>query len=353
VESVDTMASKAIVREDVRVRVPPAALGRSDGSRSLPRVEHGATSLRLLALRGALRGPVPVPDGLSWWAGVPGGAAWLDTLPRLVEGCVHDWSLTLGMPFAPGSIAWVAPAELPDGTRAVLKLNFPEAESEHEANALAFWGGVGAARLLAHDANRRALLLARCEPGEQLWSVEDEDTAYGLAAGVFRRLWRPAPPDGPFITLEEQALRWAEELPMRWAHHGRPFPRRLLETATHLSAELARSQPEQVLCHQDAHGGNMLSAGGRWLAIDPKPLVGERAFDLASSLRDRRWALLASPEPERILARRLDRLVSELGVERSRVRGWGIVHALAWAMTDETVYPELIACAELLAHGRL
>jgi streptomycin 6-kinase len=309
----------------------------------------GASPGRLLARRGALDGHVPVPDGLAWWNDVPGGAAWLDSLQQLVEGCVHDWALTLGMPFAPGSIAWVAPAELPDGTRAVLKVNFPEAESEHEADALAFWEGIGAARLLAHDRDRRALLLARCEPGDQLWSVEDEDIAYRVASGVFRELWRPAPPHGPFRTLEGEALRWARELPSRWVHHGKPFPRRLIDEAANLSVELARSQPEQVLCHQDAHGGNMLSAGDGWLAIDPKPVVGERAFDLASSLRDRRWTLLHSPEPERVLSRRLDRFVSDLSVERSRARGWGIVHALAWGLTDETVYPDLVACAELLA----
>jgi len=308
-----------------------------------------ASSGPLRARHGALDGVVPVPDGLAWWADVPGGAAWLDSLPQLIEGCVRDWELTIGMPYAPGSISWVAPAELPDGTRAVLKVNFPEEESEHEADALAFWGGAGAARLLAHDGERRAVLLSRCEPGDQLWSVEDQDIAYQVAADVFRELWAPAPADGPFRTLQTDALRWARELPSRWSHHGEPFPRRLLDEATDLAVELAQSQPEQVLCHQDAHGGNMLLAGDRWLAIDPKPIVGERAFDLASSLRDRRWTLLRSPEPERVLARRLDRFVSELGVDRSRVRGWGIVHALAWGLTDETVYPDLVTCAELLA----
>lgn len=93
----------------------------------------------------------------------------------------------------------------------------------------------------------------------------------------------------------------------------------------------------------------MLLAGDRWLVIDPKPLIGERAFDLASSLRDRRATLLRSSRPQRVVARRLDRYVSELGVERARARGWGIVHALAWGLSEETVYPDLVACAELLA----
>lgn len=332
-------------------RRPPRAKGAPDGPpvRSLFPVTAGAISGRPLARRGVLDGLVPVPDGLAWWAGVSGGAAWLDSLPQLVEGCVHDWALTLGMPFVPGSIAWVAPAELPDGTRAVLKVNFPEAESEHEADALAFWGGVGAVQLLAHDGDRRALLIARCEPGGQLWSVEDEEVAYRISSGVFRKLWRKVGADGTFRLLSDEAVRWAQGLPARWAHHGKPFSRRLVEEATGIAVELAQSQPDQVLCHQDVHGGNVLSAGEAWLAIDPKPVIGERAFDLASSLRDRRATLLRSPQPRQVVARRLDQFVSELGVDRARARGWGIVHALAWGLTEDAVYADIVACAELLA----
>jgi streptomycin 6-kinase len=283
---------------------------------------------------------------------MPGGGEWLEALPELVEGCAREWELTLGEPFQPASVAWVAPAVLADGTRAVLKVNFPDEESEHEADARAFWDGAGAVRLLAHDAERRALLLERCEPGGQLWCVEDEDTAHAIAAAVFRELWRPAPPVAPFRALDAEARRWAHELPVRWARHGEPFPRRLLDEAVDLCAELGGSQPELVLCHQDAHGGNMLRDGDRWLAIDPKPLVGERAFDLASSLRDRRDTLLRSPDPARIVARRLDHFVAELGVDRARARGWGIVHALAWGLSREAVHSDLIACAKLLATVR-
>ena len=112
---------------------------------------------------------VSVPAGLGWWRSEPGGAEWLDRLPRLVEECAEQWSLRVGEPFSGGNVAWVAPAELPDGSKAVLKINFPEPESEREGEALALWGGEGAARLLAEDEGRRALLLERCEPGTQLW----------------------------------------------------------------------------------------------------------------------------------------------------------------------------------------
>ncbi|WP_062517402.1 aminoglycoside phosphotransferase family protein [Demequina gelatinilytica] len=294
-------------------------------------------------------GTVHVPDGLSWWAATPGGPDWLRSLPGLIAACAREWGLALDRPFEPGSVAWVAPATLPDGRRAVLKVGRPDGESDLEADALAHWAGAGAVALLAHDRERGALLIERCEPGTQLWSIEDEDQAFGIAAGVLRELWRPAPEGVPFRTVADQAERWARVLPERWERHGRPCPRRLVDHAVELATTLGRSQPEQVLCHQDAHGGNMLLDGERWVAIDPKPLVGERAFDLASSLRDRRPTLLEAADPLAVVARRLDLYVDHLGVDRERARGWGIVHALAWGLTEDGTQADLLACAELLA----
>lgn len=295
---------------------------------------------------------IPVPAGLAWWRSQPGGAAWLSELPGLVEGCVRDWELALSAPFEPAAISWVAPARLPDGTAAVLKVNFPEPESEHEADALEWWDGDGAVRVLAQGRARRALLLARCEPGNQLRQVPDETAASHIAAGVLRRLWNKAAPRGAgYRTLAEESRRWAQELPRRWEALGRPVTERLLDEAVALCAQLGDSQPELVVCHQDFHGGNVLSQGGGRVAIDPKPLIGERAFDLASLVRDRRPALLDGPHPVRVLSERLDLLSAELGVDRERARGWAIVHALAWGMSDDAMVPDVVECARLLADG--
>ena len=125
-----------------------------------------------------------MPAGLEWWRGEPGGAEWLDRLPGLVGECAEIWSLRVGEPFPDGQVSWVAPVELPDGMPAVLKVNFPELESEREADALAHWAGEGAVRLLAENEARRALLVERCEPGTQLWAEPDgeETTRIGRAS---------------------------------------------------------------------------------------------------------------------------------------------------------------------------
>jgi streptomycin 6-kinase len=129
---------------------------------------------------------------------------------------------------------------------------------------------------------------------------------------------------------------------------ARPFPRRLLDEAVAACLELGPDQGEPVVLHQDFHGGNVLLSDRGWLAIDPKPLVGEREFDLASYLRDRRDELARDPDAGSRVRRQLDQLTSELGLDRERARGWGIVHALAWGVTEDDVDPEHVACARWL-----
>jgi streptomycin 6-kinase len=215
----------------------------------------------------------------------------------------------------------VVPAELRNGSPAVLKVNPPgDVECAHEADALEHYDGRGAVRLL--DREPDTLLLERCEPGTSLWELP-EGEANPLAVQVLGELWRPPSPAHPFRTLADEAARWAEEA---------VGDDRVVLTAAALARELGPSQGEQVVLHQDLHQGNILLSARGPLAIDPKPLVGEREFDLASMIRDRRFAFDPALPP-----RRVEFFSSALGLDRDRVRGWAIVHAVAWGGSHETM----------------
>ena len=76
-------------------------------------------------------------------------------------------------------------------------------------------------------------------------------------------------------------------LPLDWERHGRTYERRLLDEALDALRTLGPTQEDVVLCHQDLHGGNILRAEREsWLAIDSKPIVAERAYDLVPAVRD-------------------------------------------------------------------
>jgi streptomycin 6-kinase len=255
---------------------------------------------------------------------VRGGAAWIAELPRLAAECAEQWSLELEQPFE-AAFSLVVPAG-----DVVLKLNpHGEPESEHEADAFERWDGRGAVRLLARDDARSALLIERCRPGTQLWQLRD-DVATEVAAKVLEQLWVPA--DGPFRLLEDEAARWAQKLP------GRALKPALVDRAVSFLRDAGPTQRESVLLHQDLHGGNVLESERGWLAIDAKPLVGEREFDVASLIRDRR------PTTKREMEWRLDFLVDRLALDPERARGWAIAHALAWNGS-----PQMIECARRLA----
>jgi streptomycin 6-kinase len=266
-----------------------------------------------------------LPASLDWLRGSEEGRAWLAELPRLVDECAEAWSLELGEPFPYAFASLALPAVDADGADVVLKVAFPDRESQHEGDALAAWGGNGAVRLLDRDRERHALLIERCRPGTSLGDV-DPEAALAVVIGLLPRLWVAA--DEPFRPLADEAAWWVSYLPDGWEAAGRRFERRLVDAAVSALEELAASQGEQVLLHQDLHGDNVLRAEREpWLVIDPKPLVGEREFGIAPLVRSSELG-----HGKHAVFHRLDRLSGELGLDRDRARLWTIGQTVAWSV---------------------
>jgi streptomycin 6-kinase len=109
-----------------------------------------------------------------------------------------------------------------------------------------------------------------------------------------------------------------------------------------------------VVLHGDLHHDNIVAATrAPWLAIDPKGVVGEPAYETGALLRNPMPQLLAMPDPARLTRRRVDQLAGELGFDRARIRGWGLAQAVLsawWSIEDAGTGWEFgIAVAELLA----
>ncbi len=239
------------------------------------------------------------------------------------------WRLVLGKPYRASPVSLVIPAERADGLPTVLKIPIPDEENCREADALQTYAGDGAVWLYDADPESGALLLERLEPGTPLADHPDRAEAIKIICGLLRRLRRPPGPAHSFPLLRELALRWAEELPAMHARHGWPSEGPLVARATALARDLAVPDGDELLVNRDAHLGNVL-AGQRmpWLLIDPKPLVGDRAFDAG-------WPLLEllSDEPTAAHARWLvARLCADLELDPARVCGWAFVRAVETAL---------------------
>jgi streptomycin 6-kinase len=283
------------------------------------------------------------------------GLDWLRRLPTILINCEQRWGLTIAQPFAYESYAYhyVAPATRSNGQAVVVKAHAPTNEFVQEAEALRLCAGHGMARLLDYDMHDRVLLLERLLPGTPLLEIEDDEEATSYAAGVMRQLWRPVPAGHPFPSVADWGQGF-QRLRQHYAGNSGPFPPALLAEAESLYAEMTASMTEHVLLHGDLHHENILTAEREpWLAIDPKGLVGEPAYETGALLRNRHPDLHELAGARKILARRIDILAEELDLSRTRVRNWAVaqaVLALWWTIEDGGDIEEVgLTCAKLLA----
>ena len=259
----------------------------------------------------------------------------------------------MGNPLPTLSYSWVVPALREDGTQAVLKLSFPgDQEFATEAAALTAFGGRGICRLLELDLTPGAMLLERLQPGAPLAAIEDDEEATALAAGVMKNLRRLPPSDHAFPTVSDWAGGF-DRMRSRFDGGTGPMPEDLVGKAETLFAELLASEEERLLLHGDLHHENILSAGDEsWLAIDPKGVVGEAAYEAAALLHNP-VGTLDMLDPRGLLERRLDVLSDGLGLDRGLVHAWGLAQAVLaayWSLEDcGRVWDEALTFAGLLA----
>jgi streptomycin 6-kinase len=257
----------------------------------------------------------------------PASSAWLTRLPVTVRDLERRWSLTLGRPFdcEEVSCAWVAPVMLADGTPAVLKVGMPHLEGEHEIEGLRFWNGDPTVRLLDADDDLGAMLLERCEPGTHLRAVPETEQDFVLA-GLLRRAWRSSPSPHPFRPLSVLVANWSEETLAQQEHWPDTA---LVREGLDLFSELLRTTLENVLLVTDLHAGNVLRAQREpWLVIDPKPFVGDPAYDVTQHLLNCTARMRADPSGS------IRRFADLVGMEYERVRLWTFARLAAEPRDD-------------------
>ncbi len=257
----------------------------------------------------------------------PEWADWVDRLPAVLGGLLDEWQLTTDGAMMHGYVALVVPVRTPGGRTAVLKLSFPDEDSEHEHLALRHWGGRGAVKLLRADPHRWAMLLERLhrERLDEMWDLE----ACEVVARLYRLLHVPAIPQLRSLAahVERRAVRLAD-LP-----RNAPLPRRLVEQAISLSRDFAADPGSAgTMIHGDLHYENVMAADREpWLAIDPKPMNGDPHYELAPMLWNRFGELEAPTSGQSVrdgVRRRFHTLVDHAELDEQRARDWVVVRML-------------------------
>lgn len=267
----------------------------------------------------------PVPKYLAETAARERGVReWIASLPVIVAGLASRWSLLVGAPFQPGGqCSWTAPAAGPAGADLVLKITFrfPGGEERDEAAGLRSWAGNGAVRLHAacESESGCGLLMERCVPGASVGQVMPEPGQDEVVAGLLRRLWALPHPAYPFRPLAQMCAAWADEFEAGYADSD-PADRidpGLARAGISLFRSLPETADQRVLLCTDLHADNVLAAQREpWLVIDPKPYIGDPAYDVLQHMLCCEDRLAADPGG---LA---DRMAALAGLDAVRVRRW-------------------------------
>lgn len=255
----------------------------------------------------------------------PAGSDWVAALPHLLVDVLGAWELTVDGEAMTGQCALVLPVRGPEGS-AALKLGWPHREADGEHLALRAWDGRGAVRLLRADPRRSVLLLERLTT-QDLTDQWDEE-AVAVVAGLYADLHLTPLPQVPAL------VPWVEEILARPAVAG--LPRRFVEQARGSLRSLGSLGGERLL-HGDLHYGNVLSDGTDWVAIDPKPVTGHPAWEVAPLLTNRVEEMGTGASLRWSVRRRVEVVCDVAGLDDEVVRSVSalreVVNAV-WATED-------------------
>jgi streptomycin 6-kinase len=94
-------------------------------------------------------------------------------------------------------------------------------------------------------------------------------------------LWIEPPPTYSFRPLQDMCGWWADEFENKYATaKGCPLDRGMARAGVELFRTLSATAERSVLLCTDSHPANVLAARREaWLAIEPKPYVGDPTYD--------------------------------------------------------------------------
>lgn len=255
------------------------------------------------------------------------------------------WSLTKSTPVAETPRSWVFRVEQNGRNFAALKIMKPIVAEEEGRGArlLQWYAGDGAATVF--DIHGDTIFMEWLDGGplaDPVRAGRDDESTIAIAT-VVANLHRPRAglPDD-LQPLRERFQTLFDTDVRVWPHTARD----LYARASGIALRLFDRPSAQIPLHGDLHHDNILSSDRGWLAIDPKGLLGDPAYDVANIFINPKHADNIAADPRRIAAR-ADILSQRLNYPRKRMLGWAAAHAAlsaCWDLADGKPITGLLAC---------
>jgi len=277
---------------------------------------------------------------------------WLNNLENLIHYFAKKWQLSDIKHFENLSYNYVAQAySQVCKTDLVLKICLPGEASTNEQKALLYFNGNGCVKLLDYDLQNFAMLLEAIKPGKTLKEVfsKDENKLIETAAGVIKKLHANKLTDNIKLNGFPTINQWVGLLNNFQANQ---IPNKHLIRAKELALKLLSSQTDLYLLHGDLHDDNILQKGNDWVAIDPKGVVGELAYEIAVFIRVFVPFIIEDTNSFEIINNRINQFSKIFNIEKQRLIDWSYVQsvlAACWAIEDNSKsYKNWLKLTELI-----
>ncbi len=264
------------------------------------------------------------------------GVHWFDELPRTIRRLEEKWEVTVGEPFPGIEFNYVAEAVRSGGENVVVKISPPYERIEifQEAKYLRLREGEGAIKVFEVDREAKAILLERAHPGEAMFHHFEADPAgcIGPVIKVLESVLRPPPRDMSDVELLDN---WFARFQR---YKDTTFPGDAAAKATAIYGRLSKQPVRTYYLHGDFHPGNIVTSHrSRFLAIDPKGIVGHIGYDIAVFLNNLHWWQKGKDDVLETLQFAIDQFSSAFGIKESEIREWAFAYMVigAWWNFDD------------------
>ena len=255
------------------------------------------------------------------------------------------WSLTKSTPVAETPTSWIFRVEQNGRNFAVLKILKPVgvADERRGAGLMNWYGGEGAATVFdSHGDTTFMEWLDGVPLGDASRSGHDDEATIAIAS-VVANLHRPRTEPYPdLLPLRDRFQALFDTDVRAWPYTARD----LYARANGIAIKMFDRPSALIPLHGDLHHDNILSSDRGWLAIDPKALLGDPAYELANVFINPERGQAIAADPKRIAAR-ADILTQRLGYPRKRILGWAAAHAAlsaCWLLAEGNSIANQLAC---------
>lgn len=231
---------------------------------------------------------------------------------NIVNKLSNIWQLTDLEPVQNLSYNYVMTG-LQNNTQIILKIGCDPKDIIYEANALEIYNQNGCIKLIDKNFEYNALLLERAIPGTSLKNFypENDDGALEISVDVIKKLHSAKIPKNiQMPTVKDWFKDLFETQSQLDQYH--------INKARKIVGHLIKNQTKEVLLHGDLHHDNILLSQHGYLAIDPKGIIGDQAFEI--------YSFIKNPDPTEILKpkdlmlHRIELFSKYLNIDKNKLR---------------------------------